>query len=157
MHAFSHNWLHYLSLCVCNLKASDFIGSQHLDHWAPLTTQVLNSLCHSWILLPHHCSEIMFLTFAPFAISDQFLVKAPISSPALLSLPGWTMPMPVCLAQTRICLAYRGIRTHLLGLSLSPDHGPAKTSTFLSSDPFQNTFKSHDMYLSSLVSLCSFA
>ena len=87
----------------------------------------LTSLFHSTptsLLYLNHVS----ITFAPIATSDQFLVKAPpISSPALLSLPGWTMPTPVCLAsRTRICLAYRGFRTHLLGLLHSPDHGPAQ-------------------------------
>ena len=56
--------------------------------------------------------------------------------------------MPVCLAsQTRICLAYREFRTHLLGLLQSPDSVPAQPpfetsplASSLSSDSLQNCF-----------------
>ena len=93
-------------------------------------------LTHTSRLYLNHVS----ITFAPFATFDQFLVKAPpISSPVLLSLPGWTMPMPVCLAsQTRICLGYREFRTHLLGLLHSPDRGPAQPLFWNTSTGFQS-------------------
>ena len=49
-----------------------------------LSTSLFHSTPTSLLYLNH-----VSITFAPFATSDQFLVKAPpISSPALLSLPG---------------------------------------------------------------------
>ena len=106
------------------------ISQAPLFHSQPRSNSLM-SLLTSLFLLTHTLRLYLnhvSITFAPFATSDQFLVKAPpISSPALLSLPGWTMPMPVCLAsQTRICLTYRESRTHLLGLLQYPDRGPAQ-------------------------------
>ena len=80
----------------------------------PLTTQfkLLASLSIR-LFLSTHKSQLSLnpfpITFVPSAKSDQFWVKTqPISSPALLSLPGWTMQMHVYLASlSKIYLAYR--------------------------------------------------
>ena len=108
-----------------------------------LLTSLFHSIPTSLLYLNH-----VSITFAPFATSDQFLVKAPpISSPALLSLPGWTMPTPVCLAsRTRICLADRGYQNTLRSgsyiLQTKVQHSPPfetpPLASSLSSDPFQN-------------------
>ena len=76
--------------------------------------------------------KLVFITFVPFVTSNQFSAKAlTISSPAFLSLPGWTMPMPVCLAsQTRIYLVYIESKEHLLVLSHVPNGGPAHLLPF---------------------------
>ena len=106
------------------------VSQAPLFHSQPRSNSLL-SLSTSLSLLTHTSRLYLnpvSITFAPFATSDQFSVKAPpISSPALLSLLGWTMPMPVCLeSQARICLVYREFKTHLLGLLHSPNRGPAQ-------------------------------
>ena len=169
LHAwFSHNWLalnpsksEALLLGTSQrLKTLATLGSVNISGTTvPLKPRsnslvsLLTSLFHltpTSLLYLNHVS----ITFAPFTTSDQFLVKAPpISSPALLSLPGWTMPMLVCLAsQTRICLAYRGFRTHLLGLLHSPDHGPAQPPFWNTSTGFQSQLGSISKLLSLLLS-----
>ena len=154
------NWFALLLGTNQRLKTLATLGSVNVSGTTvPLTTQIkllgvtldqsLSLLTHTSRLYLNHVS----ITFAPFATSDQFLMKAPpISSPALWSLPGWTMPMPVCLAsQTRICLAYREFRTHLLGLLHSPDRGPAQP--FYGKSPLASTgFQSQLGFTSKLLS-----
>ena len=89
-----------------------------LFHSQPRSNSLVSLLTSLFLLT--HTSRLYLnhvsITFAPFATSDQFLVKAPsISSPALMFLPGWTMPMPVCLtSQTRIHSPFISLVPHSL-------------------------------------------
>ena len=87
------------------------------------------------------CSVLLSdITSFAFAIFGQFSAKAlPISSPALISLPGWIMLTPVCSAsQARIYLAYRESKTHLLVLTHVPNLGPAQPPFWNTSTGFQS-------------------
>ena len=103
---FSGAWTHF-SICITAFNLDHFIDTILYSESACM------SISYHWI----HSGWVRLDRVRSIpATSDQFLVTAPpISSPALLSLPGWTMPMPLCFdSQTRICFVYRKFRAHLL-------------------------------------------
>ena len=96
------------------------------------------------LFLSTHTSQLSLnpvsTTFVPSATSGQFWVKTqPISSPALLSLPAWTMQMHACLASlSRIYLEYREFKTRLLVSSHASDLGSALPLCWNTSTGFQS-------------------
>ena len=101
------------------------------------------------LFLSTHTSQLplnpVSITFVPLATSGQIRVKAqPISSPALLFLPGWTMQMHACSASlSRIYLAYREFKTCLLVSSHAPNLSPALPS--FETPPLASSLSSHSI------------
>ena len=94
LHAwFSHNWLAFIP------SKSEALNSPTPAPLFPSLPRSNSSASLSISLfLSTHTSQLSLnpvsTTFVPSATSGQFWVKTqPISSPALLSLPGWTMQM----------------------------------------------------------------
>ena len=97
--------------------------SQHFRHHCSSHNPDQTPRCHSRSVAFFRLTKSVQLsrnpvsiTFVLFATFGQFWVKTqPISSLALLFLPGWTMQMHVCSASlSRIYLTYREFKTLLL-------------------------------------------
>ena len=104
----------------------------------PLTTQIQLLGVTLDQSLSIHTSQ---LSLNPVSTtSGQFWVKTqPISSPALLSLPGWIVQMHACSAYlSRIYLEYREFKTRLLVSSHAPDLGSALPLCWNTSTSFQS-------------------